>query len=69
MQEVVLDTFVPNSTLLHGGHGLPPADDDDEPMKDAGDVDKKSLMVLTGSNASGKSVYGKTVALITYMCV
>lgn len=30
---------------------------------------KKSVMVLTGSNASGKSVHGKTLALITYMCV
>ena len=28
-----------------------------------------SVMVLTGTNASGKSVYGKAVALIVYMSV
>lgn len=76
-QEVVLDSFVPNSALLHGGHGIKVSIHDQN--AEAGmagiesdptdDVQRTSLMVLTGSNASGKSVYGKMVALLTYMCV
>lgn len=74
VQEVVLDHFVPNSTLLQGGHGLIDDQDDDQAMLRDGEGEKeggrkKSVMVLTGSNASGKSVYGKTLALITYMCI
>lgn len=80
-QEVVLDSFVPNSALLYGGHGIQVADQDDANVDAEGgkmtgiksdtpdDGRQTSVMVLTGSNASGKSVYGKTVALLTYMCV
>jgi DNA mismatch repair protein MSH5 len=34
---------------------------------DVGLDGEHSIMVLTGTNASGKSVYGKAVALIVYM--
>ena len=43
---------------------------DDPPSssrEDAGVEGKMSVLVLTGSNQSGKSVYGKGVALIVYM--
>lgn len=43
---------------------------DDAPSssrEDVGVEGKQSVLVLTGSNQSGKSVYGKGVALIVYM--
>jgi len=43
---------------------------DDPPSssrEDVGVEEKKSVLVLTGSNQSGKSVYGKGIALIVYM--
>lgn len=78
-QEVIIDSFVPNSVLLHGGHGIQEADDDEDGGGDGrmtgiegnstDEGRRTSLMVLTGANASGKSIYGKMVALLTYMYV
>jgi hypothetical protein len=70
---------VPNSTLLYGGYGLIDSLMDEDEHEHQTDTEsssvplgfkkasRKSVMVLTGSNASGKSVYGKGVALIVYM--
>jgi DNA mismatch repair protein MSH5 len=80
LQELVVDAYVPNSTILHGGYGLIDAlmDEDEHEHEHQTDSSvpvgisqssKKSVMVITGSNASGKSVYGKAVALIVYMSV
>ncbi|KAL7410447.1 DNA mismatch repair protein MutS, partial [Mrakia frigida] len=63
LQELTVESFVPNSTKLYGGRGIIPSMSDDEDEKKR----KQSVLVLTGSNQSGKSVYGKGVALIVYM--
>ncbi|PVI07070.1 hypothetical protein DM02DRAFT_649014 [Periconia macrospinosa] len=60
LQEYTLSAnFVPNDTLLSGGMG-------DEDSK-IGQGDGPSLLILTGPNYSGKSVYLTQVALIVYM--
>ncbi|WVR09061.1 hypothetical protein IAU60_006122 [Kwoniella sp. DSM 27419] len=50
-ERLVPGTYVPNDTLLRGGW-----DDEDH-----------SMMIVTGANGSGKSAYGKQVALIVFM--
>ncbi|KAK2465358.1 hypothetical protein APHAL10511_002712 [Amanita phalloides] len=60
LQEQVVDTFVPNNFSITGGIG----------MNITGAMDngeRKSIMVCTGANACGKSVYLKQVALIQFM--
>ncbi|ORY26954.1 putative meiotic recombination-related protein, partial [Naematelia encephala] len=49
--ELNMDSYIANDTMLAGG--------DHE--------DFRSMMIVTGANGSGKSAYGKQVALITYM--
>ncbi|KAJ7644219.1 DNA mismatch repair protein MutS [Roridomyces roridus] len=55
LQEQVVDTFVPNDAHLAGGCG--------EPFG----AEWNSVLLCTGANACGKSVYLKQVALIQYM--
>ncbi|KAI9759034.1 MAG: MutS protein msh5 [Chaenotheca gracillima] len=74
LQELVVATFIPNDTTIVGGNGDP---DSDAAVDDKGTEtsskrsvstsDEVSMLVLTGPNYSGKSVYLKQVALITYM--
>ncbi|KAH9846354.1 muts domain V-domain-containing protein [Lenzites betulinus] len=72
LQELVVDTFVPNDAFILGGSGfgvaLAPKDahTNDEFDEDR-HVQKNSILVCTGANACGKSVYLKQVALIQYM--
>ena len=54
LQELVVSTFIENDTILIGGGG------DNE-------TEGASVLLLTGANYSGKSVYLKQVALIVYM--
>jgi DNA mismatch repair protein MSH5 len=54
LQDLVVSTFVENDTYLVGGQ--------DTPEKDGA-----SVILLTGANYSGKSVYLKQVALIVFM--
>ncbi|THV00846.1 hypothetical protein K435DRAFT_750810 [Dendrothele bispora CBS 962.96] len=61
LQEMVVDTFVPNNTRLAGGLGNGVTDDDTEMGG------RHSIVLCTGPNACGKSVYLKQVALIQYM--
>jgi DNA mismatch repair protein MSH5 len=56
LQELVVPSFISNDTDLAGGRG-----------DDAMEEDAASLLVLTGPNYSGKSVYLKQVALIVFM--
>jgi len=55
LQDLVVPTFVENDTYLLGGQDAP------EQKEGA------SVMLLTGANYSGKSVYLKQVALIVFM--
>ncbi|KZT73910.1 hypothetical protein DAEQUDRAFT_702916 [Daedalea quercina L-15889] len=69
LQELVVDTFVPNDALVVGGCGVGVAfEDQAEGNAYTGDTrEKNSIVVCTGANACGKSVYIKQVALIQYM--
>ena len=64
IQELTVPAYVPNDTFLVGGSGT-----DDENVEDRSSTppDQPSLLLLTGPNYSGKSVYLKQVALIVYM--
>lgn len=77
LQELTVDHYVPNSTVIYGGEGnktdINEMDADEKRDLDESGEDasrqRRSVMVLSGSNASGKSVYAKGVALIVYMSV
>ncbi|GJN92911.1 hypothetical protein Rhopal_005953-T1 [Rhodotorula paludigena] len=65
LAELCVETFVPNNTSLVGGQGLVKHDsDEDKPVLG---FDERSIVIVTGANFSGKSVYLKQVALITFM--
>ena len=81
LQELTVPAFVPNDTLLVGGPG--PRDSTESWEFQAGneeamngtcqktahseDLEGCSMLMMTGPNYSGKSVYLKQVALIVYM--
>ncbi|KAJ6508696.1 muts domain V-domain-containing protein [Mycena sanguinolenta] len=65
LQEQVVDTFVPNDAHLAGGSGNRSVLVGDEATNEA--EEWNSIVVCTGANACGKSVYLKQVALIQYM--
>ncbi|CAL1712854.1 unnamed protein product [Somion occarium] len=70
LQELVVDTFVPNDAYLVGGDfdGLiDPQEGEDSENESISPRDNHSILVCTGANACGKSVYLKQVALIQYM--
>ena len=58
LQELVVETYIPNSSALHGGRGVG--------VRASGE-DVNSVVVITGAHACGKSVYLKQTALIVYM--
>ncbi len=60
LQELLVPSFIPNDCTLAGGYGRGVWDD---PNADRG----PSMLILTGPNSSGKSVYMKQVALIVYL--
>lgn len=64
LQELVVPSFIPNDTLLMGGPGDTP---DDQSIISDESQDIPGVMVLTGPNHSGKSVYLKQVALIVFL--
>ncbi|KAJ6477358.1 muts domain V-domain-containing protein [Mycena vitilis] len=65
LQEQVVDTFVPNDAHLAGGSGNRSVLVGDESTNEA--EEWNSIVLCTGANACGKSVYLKQVALIQYM--
>ena len=79
MQELTVPSFVPNDTFIIGGPGSSPAssvEDMANDTKNEGDTPSSvgsrrsrspSMLMMTGPNYSGKSVYLKQVALIVYM--
>ena len=81
LQELTVSSFIANDTILRGGEGGEVFDretdqspsNEDQPLTSSmdhhADTHKElpSMLVLTGPNYSGKSVYLKQVALIVYM--
>ncbi|ORE09067.1 hypothetical protein BCV72DRAFT_333979 [Rhizopus microsporus var. microsporus] len=79
LQELCVDAFIPNDTYLEGGKGFEYAQDSlnlfTKPVRASEQNEASqststainSIQVVTGANFSGKSVYLKQVALITYM--
>lgn len=65
LQELVVPSFITNDTCLLGGTGR----ETDHSSAMGGDPtgDSPSIMVMTGPNHSGKSVYLKQVAVIVYL--
>ena len=67
LQEKVVDTFVPNDTFMVGGAGIGVSahryanTDDGSEMSEP--YPARSVIVCTGANACGKSVYLKQVCL------
>ncbi|KAK6530659.1 MutS protein msh5 [Arthrobotrys megalospora] len=68
LQELCVAAFIPNDTDLEGGRGCENggADNEFQIFRDEEETNK-SMMIVTGPNYSGKSVYLKQVALIVYM--
>ena len=83
LQELTVPAYVPNDTFLVGGPGPLPQTLTEFQKVDAGDdevtrglspenlgfntLDGPSMVMMTGPNYSGKSIYLKQVALIVYM--
>lgn len=64
LQELVVPSFIANDTLLLGGLG---DEQDDRSIITDEMRELPSVMVMTGPNHSGKSVYLKQVALIVFL--
>lgn len=62
LQELCVASYVPNDCYLVGGRDTAETD-----TETSGESDEPSMILLTGPNFSGKSVYLKQIALITYM--
>ncbi|KAI4142751.1 MAG: hypothetical protein LQ340_007240, partial [Diploschistes diacapsis] len=76
LQKNVVSSCITNDTFLVGGPGVPTEDQPAEARRSQQlaqaatyelDLDGPSMLILTGPNYSGKSVYLKQVAIITYM--
>jgi DNA mismatch repair protein MSH5 len=78
LQELTVSSYVANDTFLVGGPGTNELDYIEEdfqshqPLEPQNGTEQKgadgpSMLIMTGPNYSGKSVYLKQVALIVYM--
>ena len=73
LQEMTVPTYITNDVFLIGGKGdqhrerSQTTDQDDSASKTSSETDGPSMILLTGPNYSGKSVYQKQVALAVYM--
>lgn len=66
LQELLVPSFIPNGCILAGGRGTD-CTEGNPPPDDENGVEQPSMMVLTGPNNSGKSIYMKQVAIIVYL--
>lgn len=76
MQELTIPSYVANDTYLVGGQGIVSQDVREETnhhyvnahlQKPGETQEESSMLIMTGPNYSGKSVYLKKVALIVFM--
>ncbi|ODM16931.1 hypothetical protein SI65_07896 [Aspergillus cristatus] len=69
LQELTVPSYVPNDTFIIGEDPNEPASDEEsEILSEAPETGRgPSMLLLTGPNYSGKSVYMKQVALIIYL--
>lgn len=72
LQELTVPSFVANDTYLVGGAGTEPGaapfiNHSPQPGHDGSVSEGPSMVLMTGPNYSGKSVYLKQVAIIVYM--
>lgn len=73
LQELTVPSYVANDTYLVGGSGeLEPHHEThsaspSQPLEASHDLTGASMLIMTGPNYSGKSIYLKQVALIVYM--
>ncbi|EFR01530.1 mismatch repair protein 5 [Nannizzia gypsea CBS 118893] len=72
LHEATVSSFVPNNTFIVGGKGAAENTPDDipsnaEPVPTRGTTQGPSMLLLTGPNFSGKSVYLSQAAIIVYM--
>ncbi|KAI0246737.1 DNA mismatch repair protein MutS [Lactifluus subvellereus] len=64
LQEQTVDTFVANDVLIFGGAGIdsyPAIHDEDDALMSEGSILGNSVLICTGANACGKSVYLKQI--------
>ena len=72
LHEMTVPSYVPNDTYIVGGPGLQESASEQGNGTSDGPIAHESqqgpsMLILTGPNYSGKSVYLKQVALIVYM--
>lgn len=70
LQEMTVPTYIANDAYLVGGRGRERSqtvDSDNSTIRSTVDAEGPSMVLLTGPNYSGKSVYQKQVALAVYM--
>ncbi|PWN36973.1 P-loop containing nucleoside triphosphate hydrolase protein [Meira miltonrushii] len=63
LQELIVETYVPNDCALSGGKGVK----EDGMIAAGSGGDDNSIMIITGANACGKSTFLKQLALIVIM--
>lgn len=67
LQELCVSAYVENDTLIAGGRGEDTPERKSSNKSTDSEDETPSMIILTGPNYSGKSVYIKQVALIVYM--
>jgi DNA mismatch repair protein MSH5 len=73
LQEMTVPTYITNDAFLVGGKGdqqrerSQTIEREESTSRSSSDIDGPSMIVLTGPNYSGKSVYQKQIAVAVYM--
>jgi len=67
LQEFLTSSFIPNNCQIRGGPGSCGPKDDYSFIFSEMNITKPSMLILTGPNNSGKSIYMKQVAIIVYL--